>query len=410
MGHPALCRKTVEPLFHAMKILHVVAGLEEGGLAESVPTLALAQHGLGADVSIATLGVEERLSSAARAAHEGGVHVACFPATGPRALFFSAAMLRHLPDRVRDADLVHVHSMWTFPVAYACHLARRSRKKLVLSPRGCLDPVRLEHSAWKKWIAGWLFDRHNLRTANLLHATSDLEREWIDAYFAQMASHRGRRASTPVAVVPNAISFPPEETGMDAPAASATPHATPRTVLSLGRLHPLKGLDLLLEAWGRLPALPGWRLVICGPDEQGVRAALEATAKSLDGRGAGGVEFLPPVRGEGKWCLLRSADLFVLPSRSENFGLVAGEALACGVPVICTKGAPWSELEPSPVRPRCGWWVDVDASAIADALYAAMTLSDEERAEIGGNGRRFVLGRYRAEDVARRMLDAYRAL
>ena len=304
-----------------MKILHVVAGLPPtgGGLAEVVPRLALEPARLGADATIATVApAGVALSAAAEKAAAEGVLIVRFAPAAPRALFFSWEMRRGLAELVRWADVVHVHSNWTFPVWWASHCALRAGKPLVMSPHGCLDPVRLAHSAWKKRLAG-LLDRRYLQRATAIHATSDAELEWIERYVG-----KGPR----ICNIPNGVEMP--ETLSSAP----KPVGRMRQVLYLGRLHPLKGLDFLLDAWrlatSAMPIGQQWQLVIAGPDEQGMRQRLQSQAASL---GLTDVVFRGPLYGEEKARALADADLVVLPSRSENFGIVVAEALAAGVPV-----------------------------------------------------------------------------
>ena len=383
-----------------MRILHVVAGLPRngGGLAEIVPRYAAATARLGHDVTIAT--VAERnapLSVSADEAAAAGVNIIRFAPSLPRALYHSREMSSRLQTLVARADLVHVHSNWTFPVWRAAHCALVAGKPLVMSPHGCLSPASLAHSAWKKRLAG-LFDRRYLRQASVIHATSEMERDWIERYVG-----KGPR----IAVIPNGVemqAFPgtPRET---------KPASRTRQVLYLGRLHPLKGLELLLDAWkgvggannGRLEACPtAWQLVIVGPDEQGTRTRLEAQARAL---GLANVTFAGPLYGEAKAKALAEADLFVLPSRTENFGIAVAEALGAGLPVITTKGTPWSEIAGS-----CGWRVDVNAAAIAKALADGMRLSDEERAAMGTRGRELVAAKYQWESVGRALTGVYETL
>jgi glycosyltransferase involved in cell wall biosynthesis len=372
-----------------MRILHVVAGLPAagGGLADAVARMAWEACRLGHDVTIATVaGRDDPLASAAREAEAAGVRIVRHEPSAPRAIYFSRHMLRGLAALAARADVVHVHSNWTFPVWWGCQTAISAGRPLVMSPHGCLDPVRLAHSAWKKRLAG-CFDQRYLRQADVIHATSEAERDWIEQY----AGGRPRIEVIPI--------------GVDLPALreTANPAERTRTVLSLGRLHPLKGLDLLLDGWNRairaLPPAARWELVIAGPDEQGTQEMLERRAREL---GLANVTFSGPLYGADKHRALADADLFVLPSRSENFGIVVAEALAAGVPVITTKGTPWSEIESS-----CGWWVDAAAEPLAHALSSAMRLSDAERAAMGARGRELVAAKYQWASVGQAMAELY---
>lgn len=373
-----------------MRILHVVAGLPAagGGLAEAVARLAREAARLGHEVTIATVaGQDEPLASAAREAEAAGVRIVRHEPNAPRAIYFSRDILRGLAPLAARADVVHVHSNWTFPMWWGCQAAIAAGRPLVMSPHGCLDPVRLAHSAWKKRLAG-CFDQRYLRQADVIHATSEAERDWIEHY----VGGRPRIEVIPI--------------GVDLPALreTANPAERTRTVLSLGRLHPLKGLDLLLEAWPIAMRALGpdarWALVIAGPDEQGTRAGLERHAQGL-----GNVQFAGPLYGAEKDRAIANADLFVLPSRSENFGIAVAEALAAGVPAITTKGTPWQEIDGS-----CGWWVDANAHAIAAALTAAMRLTDAERAAMGARGRALVEAKYQWASAGRAMVRMYSEL
>jgi glycosyltransferase involved in cell wall biosynthesis len=375
-----------------MRILHVVAGLPAagGGLADAVARMAREACRLGHDVTIATVaGRDDPLASAAREAEAAGVRIVRHEPSAPRAIYFSRHMLRGLAALAARADVVHVHSNWTFPVWWGCQTAISAGRPLVMSPHGCLDPVRLALSAWKKRLAG-CFDQRYLRRADVIHATSEAERDWIEQY----VGGRPRIEVIPI--------------GVDLPALreTANPAERTRTVLSLGRLHPLKGLDLLLDAWPlamrELGPGDGWALVIAGPDEQGARAGLERQAQGL---GLGNVQFAGPLYGAEKDRAIANANLFVLPSRSENFGIVVAEALAAGVPVITTKGTPWQEIDGS-----CGWWVDVNSHAIAAALAAAMRLSDAERGAMGARGRALIEAKYQWASVGQAMVRMYSEL
>lgn len=278
--------------------------------------------------------------------------------------------------------LLHDHGLWRPSNHAAVGAARRAGVPLVISPRGMLEPWALRHRRWKKRAAWVLYQRRDLRHAAVLHVTSEGEAESV----------RRLGLRNPLAVIPNGVDLPDAQ--------PPPPRKELRRALFLSRFHPKKGLPLLIEAWAQVQP-PGWELVLAGPDEGGHQAAVEAQARQ---RGLNGsVRFAGPVEDNDKWALYRSADLFVLPTHSENFGLVVAEALAAGVPVITTRGAPWAALETH----RCGWWTDIGATPLATALREAIALPDEARQEAGRRGRRYVEANLSWTHVARQMVAVY---
>jgi glycosyltransferase involved in cell wall biosynthesis len=330
---------------------------------------------------------------------------------------------------VREADIVHVHSHWTFPVWWGCWCARRAGKKLVMSPQGCLDPVRLRHSAWKKRLVGWM-DRYFLRRADAIHVTSEAEKGWVERWMEKLKTESGTRKRKggwgPVVVIPNGVEAAAFAGIGDREAISRRwPECRgKRVALFLSRIHPLKGLGMLIDAWAEIPHA-GWQLLVVGADEAGHEAEIKAR---VERRGlTGAVTFGGPRYGDEKVAVMQAADLFVLPTHSENFGIVVAEALACGVPVITTKGTPWGELEKcvnALLRycvnkaitqsgnqafhaERAGWWIDIGVEPLARALVEAMGLTDEERRAMGENGRRLVEAKYQWPRIAGEMEKVY---
>jgi glycosyltransferase involved in cell wall biosynthesis len=273
--------------------------------------------------------------------------------------------------------------MW-LPINHAVATVARERHiPLVISTHGMAEPWALQHRAWKKRLAWLLYQKRDLQTAAVLYATSEME----------FLGLRRIGLRQPIAVIPNGVALP--EVG-DAPGKVSGR----RTVLFLGRIHPVKGLLELVNTW-RTVRPAGWRVVIAGPDEGGHRSVVEERVRRLGLRGD--VEFVGPVDGAGKAALYRSANLFVLPTFSENFGVVVAEALAHGVPVITTRGAPWADLETF----RCGWWIDVGVEPLEAALREAFALTDEDRAAMGARGREYVK-RFDWQRIAEQTLALYR--
>ena len=382
-----------------INILCVVAGLPAngGGFSEVVPALAAALARTGAEVTIATRR-DGPLSEAAEKAAEAGVRIVAFRPSFPQRLYFSWQMLFGLGRLVREADVVYIHGHWTFPVWWAAWRALRSRRTLVMRPAGSLNPVQLAHSARLKRLASH-FDFPLLRHADAVHVTSEEERGWT----LQVPGMEAR--ADRIFIVRHGVSVPetiqPSNSSTPSTPSTLQPFncdpSKPRTLLYLGRLHPMKGLDLLLEAlWihkgirgsGQAADASGIRdakLILCGPDEEGTRAALEKQVAELGL--ADSVVFHEPVHGDGKWRLIESSDCVVLPSRSENFGLVVAEALACGKPAIATHGAPWQVLENAPGEGRLGWWVETSSAGLATAIGALCACSDEDLDDMGCHGR-----------------------
>jgi glycosyltransferase involved in cell wall biosynthesis len=172
-------------------------------------------------------------------------------------------------------------------------------------------------------------------------------------------------------------------------------------VLFLSRIHPVKGLPMLIDAWSQVDP-DGWRLVIAGPDEEGHRAEVES--KVRERALADVVDFVGPVSNDEKWTLYRNSDLFVLPTYSENFGIVVAEALASGCPVLTTTGAPWQMLE----EHGCGWWVEPTAEQVASALREAVERSNHDRSAMGKRGRELVKRRFSWSSIAERLVQTYR--
>jgi len=316
-------------------------------------------------------------------------------------------------------DLIHSHGIWHPANHWAARAARRWGVPLIVQPRGMLEPWALGRKALKKRLALALFQRRDLESARVLVATAEME-------------YRNLRAlglRQPVAVIPNGVVLPGQSDAASAgdeglaargqgaeglsgdgqikggPSLDAAPPASQaaggqRVALFLSRVHPKKGVVELVRAWARV-APAGWRLRLAGPDEGGHWSEV---AGLIDRLGLGStVEYCGPVEGERKAALYREADLFVLPTFSENFGLVVAEALAYGVPVITTRGAPWADLETY----GCGWWIEMGVPPLVEALRTATALSDAERAAMGARGRVYVQ-RYDWDAIAAETLALYR--
>ena len=330
-------------------------------------------------------------------------------------------------------DLVHIHALWNPFLHWASRWARRATLPVVFSPHGMLTPWALGQKRIKKALALAVYQYRDLKLTNLLHATADSE--------VQDVRRLGLRQ--PVVVAPLGVAIDPilpRRTRHD---------SDPRIALFVSRIHPKKGLVNLVNAWAAIKPC-GWKMVVAGPDQDGHEREIKDLAETKGV--AQDFEFVGAVFGKEKDRLYNQADLFVLPTHSENFGVVVLEALAAGVPVITTKGAPWQALEGSSCHSalvseqsaigntqlaignkqsatggdsthalmnsrtnelppahtgRAGWWIDIGVEPLAEALKEAMGLSDEERRTMGEDGRRLVEAKYTWPAIAEQMKTAY---
>jgi glycosyltransferase involved in cell wall biosynthesis len=302
----------------------------------------------------------------------------------------AAASVRRLDGPLRDAaaafapDLVHDNGLWLAHNHRIAELAREAGLPRVVSTRGMLAPWAIRHKAWKKKLAWELYQRRDLGRAAALHATAAPEAEQLAAY----------GLAAPIHTIPN---------GVDLPDLAPRRPGDQRTAVFLGRLYPVKGLPMLIEAWARVrPA--GWRLVIAGPDEAGHRRLVEA---AIAAAGLGDVVSLPgPIFGPAKTALLQETDLFVLPSHSESFGMAIAEALAHAAPVLTTTAVPWPALEAR----RCGWRVEPNPAAIEEGLRIAVGCDEPTLRRMGMAGRALVAETLGWDGLAERFLALYDSL
>jgi glycosyltransferase involved in cell wall biosynthesis len=367
-----------------MKIVHIAASLEDeaGGPAYVIPALVKYLSQNGTNASLLTVGPDG-------SSIEHG-----FPWRKFSNRWQAVPILRKLQGSSRlnaalqaeRADIIHNHGLWLMPNIYGSWASSKSGCKLITSVHGMMAPGALHYSRLQKQMFGALFQNRALANSHLFHATSATEvREIRKAGWKQ-----------PIALIPLGLTIPNHGSGTE------MQHS--KTILYLGRIHPIKRLGDLVEVWAELaPSHPDWCVKIVGPDEGQEAARLR---HMIDERSVPRIEIAKAVFGEEKSKLFCQAGLYVLPSQSENFSLTVAEALAHGVPVVCSKGAPWAGLESE----NCGWWYDVGIQGLKHALANALNLAPEQRILMGENGRRWMHRDFSVATMAQNMAIAYQWL
>lgn len=362
---------------HLLNVAYTLDLQAASGTAERTRQLSrhLARRGLRCTVLVLAIGPE-----ADRAVE--GVEVVALPSLWPR--YFvplpGPHALRTIAALVRKADVIQLMGHWSILNALVYFFARRYGKPYLVSPAGTL--AQAGRSLWLKRLYNALVGRRLVRDASGWIAVTPGEFPAFEAYGIGAAQ---------VTVLPNGID-PPR-----AAASPAEPIARPY-ILYVGRLHPVKGPDLLLEAFRTIgERFPRHRLVFIGPDD-GIRAELERAARGFEAGGR--VVFLGYRGGAEKDAAYRNADLLVIPSRSEAMSLVALEAAVLSTPVVLTDRCGFDDV--ASVDP--GLLVPADAAGIARAV--CNLLADEaRRARIGAALREYVTARYGWSGVVDRLLS-----
>lgn len=374
-----------------MKVLHVISSLtrDGGGPSRSAQGLVAGLNRAGVDTWLMTL------SHGDEPWVEGVVN------------FVNGEPFEDVAAKIKP-DIVHLHGLWNPNLHRCAVICRRWRIPYVIAPRGMLEPWSLKQKWLKKCIARLLYQDHDLKCAAALHATAESEAKQF----------RRLGFKNPVIVSPNGVNLPLGE-GVGSQELGVIGKGSEKRVLFVSRMHPKKGVLELVEAIKRVMSggVEEWRskwrvelvYTVSGEFEREYEAKVKTTVKEL------GLEyqfiFTGPLNDVEKWNAYARADLFVLPTYSENFGIVVAEALWAGVPVITTKGTPWSDLSDR----KCGWWIDLPVVGSSpavwqefdDALVNAMSMSDKDRGEMGERGRRLVEEKYTWEAVVKNVVVGY---
>jgi glycosyltransferase involved in cell wall biosynthesis len=378
-----------------MNILHVIPGLtwQRGGPSTVVHALASHQAEAGHRVCILTTDQGARHGERPVEIPES-VIVERLHVWGPDRVAYASGFARAVRACLRTSEVVHVHSIFTYPVHVALREALAAGVPVVLRPCGQLHPYSLGRSHWQKraYLAFW--GRMARRACSAWHFTSDQE-----AYASWPFD------SSPRFVVPNGINPDDYEVDRDQaralmqqflPGLQGAPY-----VLFLGRLHAKKRLDLLIEAF--LTGAPrAYRLVIAGPDEGGLWEGLQARYLR-DADAIGRVLRLGMVTGREKTLLLAAASLFALPSEHENFGVAALEALASGCPVLLS---PSVDLADAVLAAEVGYTAPLTVSAWSERL-ASILADAEGRGRGGERARHWVAENYSWSRITEELIERY---
>lgn len=354
-----------------MKIIHFIAGIDkkEGGTSEYMRLLSseLKNH---IEIIVAT-----------------GVSPNPIEIAGVKIKFFETSVTRWFPLLkefklfllAEKPDIVHINGIWSPQNWGFQKVAQELGIKVILSPHGMLEPWILAQNPWKKKLGLFLYQNIAIQRAVCLHATAQMEADNI----------RNLGFKTPIFIIPNGIDLSDIK--------EVKEYYGTKKMVFLSRIHPKKGIELLLEAW-RNSNTEAWTLEIAGNGDENYIQKLIRSAADIKN-----VIFVGAKYGEDKWDFLRSADVLILPTHSENFGIVIAEALAVGVPVITTQGTPWQDLEIN----QCGWWINLSVEVLQKTIEKVTYTSSKTLEKMGNQGRKLVAEKYEIKVVTNEILGLY---
>lgn len=363
-----------------MKAIQIVSsiGVEASGPSYSVPGLARGLFENGVDVELHL----RKLNQTPQTKYK----IVAYPWRSTlKSIGYSPEMLQGLKEAVKTTDVMHTNGLWMLPQIYPAWVTKNTDCKFVLSPRGSFATWSLKKGWLKKKIFAFLIQNAALRHVDMFHATCEKEYHEI----------RALGYKQPVAIVPIGMDIPKGNASVD----KRDPNRL-RRIVFFGRIHKVKAVDNLVRAWSALhESLPQWELVIAGPD-CGAKPELDAIiAEDNIPR----VRFTGELNGQAKYDFLTDADIYVLPSHTENFGVTAAEALASGTPTVASQGTPWEGVETN----NCGKWVPIGVEPLVTALQELTALSDEERIAMGQNGIEWIRRDFSWEGIGAKMKAAY---
>lgn len=361
-----------------MKILQTIAGFgaHGGGTSTCTYDLLTAMHKIGCDVDLLSVQADDLMG-------HGETWIKAISNDSITPYGYSRNMNRFLWHS--NYDLYHTNGMWMHCNHATCDVARRKGRPYVITPHGMLYPQAMARSAWKKQLLlkfGGV-DK-DLRHAACIHCTCAEE----------MQHYRSLGYKNPVAVIPNPVPIPPfvNELQND---------RSVKRIGFLGRLHPRKNVEALIEAWIELgDKVKQAKLVIMGKGDADYEQHLKDMMRN---HSMLNVEFAGFVTGREKFDRLASLTALCVPSDFENFGMIVTEALSVGTPVIASLGTPWQELNTE----HCGYWVQNDVRTLTETIGKVLNLPDDEICQMGENGKRLVKRKYQDTNVAMMMKQLY---
>lgn len=379
------------------RIIHVVENIDEtyGGPAKSIPSLmsALGVHEFEQYLVSCRMHADEKNELI----EKHGIKHITSRQFGPSSIRYAPNLKKKLQNliEVPENTLMHIHNLWNYVPYVAWQIHKQTGCEYVLSPRGSLFSWCMENGKYRKNLALWFFQKQMLCSAKIIHVTSKQEYDAV----------RRLGVDGNIEIVPNGIDLTEFEhlPTRDRALQCLSLADNTKNILFMSRIDQKKGLDILLRAFAEhAPKYTGWNLIIAGPKHDSAYwKKCEAIIKrsKINNR----VHYLGMVKGETRLACFAAANIFALPSHSENFGVAILEALAAGLPVISTHNTPWLEVNDK----NAGVITDANVPSISEALSKLMSKSEQDLKSCKLAAKKLSLA-FSSENSALKMRTVYR--
>lgn len=376
-----------------MRVLHVIPSVAErsGGPATAIVPMCRALKQEGVDVLLVS--TNAGMDHDESVSEYKGIPAKFFPTQVGESFKYSRPLSAWLNSNIQQFDVAHIHAVFNHSSIAAAHVCRKARVPYVVRPLGTLEPWSMTQKSIRKRVFWQVAGKGMLRRAAAIHYTTEAEKLSTERL---LGLNHGKVIALGVEAN-SATSSTPANLEQHFPELTSEPYA-----LVLSRLHPKKGLDVLIDAFLSLVQMQKfahWRLVIAGDGAADYVLKLKAMAGSQRDR----IVFTGWLDGERKDAVLSGASLLVLPSHQENFGLCVMEALSHSVPVLVS---PHVNLAEEIVLANAGWIATVDKDALISRLAEA--LSDDEERERRGQAGKQLSQKYSWETAAKSLVDLYK--
>ena len=370
-----------------MRILHlsnVIGENKGGGLHEVVSNLYINQKELQHEPHVWYPGHYKDANT-----FRQDDHVIALPTFGNLKYGLIKGIFNSIPEEVKHYDIIHQHGIWMPLSIYSRKIRKGNKLKTVIQPHGYLLKHSFNLSKYKKLLAFHLYERSNLQSANVLVACAMHEALTLKKMFPDQE----------VAIIPNGVSLE----FFNAQRNLNNFSNDKKRILFLSQIIPVKGVERVLKGLYSIgiDKFSNWEFIIAGYENVNYKEFLVKTINQLNLNSL--VSFVGPKIEQDKIDIFDSANVFILPSFNENYGIVVAEALARGIPVITTKGTPWEELNTN----NCGFWVNNSDEGIKFSLMKLLETSDNELIKMGNRGKQLIERKYLWNKTTLKTIELY---